>query len=49
MKGVDEMGRGFWGVRQLAFTGSDDEIVDLDQDGVKGLGFNVKWGGWEDI
>lgn len=34
---------------QLPFTATDDEIVHLDQHGVKALRFNVKRGGSEDI
>ena len=33
----------------ITFTATDDEIVHLDQHGVKALRFNVKRGGSEDI
>lgn len=43
------MGPAFYGVTQLPFTATDDEIVHLDQLGVKALRFNVMRGGSEDI
>ncbi|MCM3046632.1 amidohydrolase family protein [Bacillus altitudinis] len=49
LKALDEMGPAFCGVTQLPFTATDDEIVHLDQHGVKALRFNVKRGGSEDI
>ncbi|MCM3037855.1 amidohydrolase family protein [Bacillus pumilus] len=49
LKALDELGPGFCGVTQLPFTATDDEIVHLDQHGVKALRFNVKRGGSEDI
>ncbi|MFP3420670.1 amidohydrolase family protein [Bacillus sp. SIMBA_154] len=49
LKALGEMGPAFCGVTQLPFTVTDDEIVRLDQHGVKALRFNVKRGGSEDI
>lgn len=49
LKALDELGPDFCGVTQLPFTATDDEIVHLDQHGVKALRFNVKRGGSEDI
>ncbi|MGM0757910.1 amidohydrolase family protein [Bacillus zhangzhouensis] len=49
LKALGEMGTAFCGVTQLPYTVTDDEIVRLDQHGVKALRFNVKRGGSEDI
>lgn len=47
LKALDVMGPAFCGVTRLPFTATDDEIVHLDQQGVKVLRFNVKRGGSE--
>lgn len=49
LKALDELGPAYCGVTQLPFTATDDEIVHLDQHGVKALRFNVKRCGSEDI
>ena len=43
------LGSGFVGVTQLPHTVSDGEIVELDIAGVRGIRFNMKRGGSEDI
>lgn len=43
------LGPGFVGVTQLPATVSDDEILELDQAGVRAVRFNLKRGGSEDV
>lgn len=49
LKALNLMGPTFCGVTQLPFTVTDDEIIHLDENGVKALRFNVKRGGSEDL
>lgn len=43
------LGAGFVGITQLPHTVSDEEIVELDIAGVRGIRFNMKRGGSEDV
>ena len=43
------LGPGYVGVSQLPATTPDQEILDLDRAGVRGVRFNLKRGGSEDI
>ncbi|EJQ90728.1 hypothetical protein II1_05558 [Bacillus cereus MC118] len=43
------MGSTFCGVTQLPFTVTDKEILNLNENGVKALRFNIKRGGSEDL
>ena len=43
------MGPAYCGVTQLPFTVTDDEILNLNEKGVKALRFNSKRGGSEDL
>ena len=43
------MGSTFCGVTQLPFTVTDEEIINLNEKGVKALRFNIKRGGSEDL
>lgn len=46
---LGRLGAGFVGVTQLPVGTADDEILELDLMGVRGIRFNVKRGGSEDI
>ena len=46
---LKQMGPVFCGVTQLPYTVSDEEIVNLNEKGVKALRFNIKRGGSEDL
>ena len=46
---LGRLGAGFVGVTQLPASTGDDEILELDLMGVRGIRFNVKRGGSEDI
>ncbi len=49
LKALKQMGPAFCGVTQLPFTVKDEEIIDLNKNGVKALRFNIKRGGSEDL
>lgn len=49
LKALKQMGSTFCGVTQLPFTVTDEEILHLNENGVKALRFNVKRGGSEDL
>lgn len=49
LKALKQMGPTFCGVIQLPFTVTDDEIISLDNNGVRALRFNIKRGGSEDL
>ncbi|TQS75209.1 amidohydrolase family protein [Ornithinibacillus gellani] len=46
---LKQLGDTFCGVTQLPYTTSDEEIIKLNQNGVKALRFNVKRGGSESL
>lgn len=46
---LDELGPTYCGVTQLPFDTSDEEILKLNEAGVKALRFNIKRGGSEDL
>jgi len=49
MKALKQLGSTFCGVTQLPFTVMDEEIINLNENGVKALRFNIKRGGSEDL
>ena len=49
LKALKQLGSTFCGVTQLPFTVTDEEIVNLNENGVKALRFNIKRGGSEDL
>ncbi|WP_226036554.1 amidohydrolase family protein [Aquibacillus saliphilus] len=49
LKALKQLGPAFCGVTQLPFTVTDDEIISLHNNGVRGLRFNIKRGGSEDL
>ncbi|CAM5215335.1 4-sulfomuconolactone hydrolase [Ureibacillus acetophenoni] len=49
LNALKQMGSTFCGVTQLPFTVSDEEIINLNEKGVKALRFNIKRGGSEDL
>jgi predicted TIM-barrel fold metal-dependent hydrolase len=49
MKALKQLGSTFCGVTQLPFTVTDEEIINLNENGVKALRFNIKRGGSEDL
>ncbi|MBO0996001.1 amidohydrolase family protein [Bacillus sp. SD088] len=49
LKTLKQMGPTFCGVTQLPFTATDEEIINLNENGVKALRFNIKRGGSEDL
>ncbi len=49
LKALNQMGSTFCGVTQLPFTVTDEEILSLNEYGVKALRFNIKRGGSEDL
>ncbi|WP_271399748.1 amidohydrolase family protein [Staphylococcus nepalensis] len=49
VKALKEIGPGFYGVTQLPYTVSDNEILRLHSSGVRALRFNVKRGGSENL
>ncbi len=49
LKALKLMGPAFCGVTQLPFAVTDDVIIDLHNNGVRALRFNIKRGGSEDI
>lgn len=49
LKALKQMGPTFCGVTQLPFTVPDEEILKLNENGVKALRFNIKRGGSEDL
>lgn len=49
LKALKQMGPTFCGVTQLPFTVTDEEIIDIDKNGIKALRFNIKRGGSEDL
>ncbi|MEK5530332.1 amidohydrolase family protein [Viridibacillus sp. FSL R5-0468] len=49
LKALKQLGPAFCGVTQLPFTVTDDEIIDLHNNGVRALRFNIKRGGSEDL
>jgi predicted TIM-barrel fold metal-dependent hydrolase len=48
-KALIQLGPSFCGVTQLPFSVSDEEILALQQKGVRALRFNIKRGGSEDL
>jgi predicted TIM-barrel fold metal-dependent hydrolase len=46
---LSRLGPGFAGVTQLPSTVSDEELLELDAIGVRGIRFNLKRGGSEDV
>jgi predicted TIM-barrel fold metal-dependent hydrolase len=46
---LSRLGPGFVGVSQLPATVSDEELIELDQAGVRAVRFNLKRGGSEDV
>lgn len=49
LKVLSDLGSDFCGVTQLPYSVSDEEIVSLNDKGVRALRFNVKRGGSEDL
>lgn len=49
LKALSDLGSDFCGVTQLPYSVSDEEIVSLNDKGVRALRFNVKRGGSEDL
>lgn len=49
LKALKQMGPTFCGVTQLPFTVTDEEVLHLNENGVKALRFNIKRGGSEDL
>jgi predicted TIM-barrel fold metal-dependent hydrolase len=49
LNALKQMGSTFCGVTQLPFTVTDEEIINLNEKGVKALRFNIKRGGSEDL
>ncbi|MCC2325977.1 MULTISPECIES: amidohydrolase family protein [Bacillus cereus group] len=49
LKALKQLGSTFCGVTQLPFTVTDEEILNLNENGVKALRFNIKRGGSEDL
>lgn len=49
LNALKQLGTTFCGVTQLPFTVTDDEIINLNKNGVKALRFNIKRGGSEDL
>lgn len=49
LKALKHLGPTFCGVTQLPFTATDEEILNLNENGVKALRFNIKRGGSEDL
>lgn len=49
LKALKQLGPAFCGVTQLPFTTTDEEIIDLNRQGVKALRFNIKRGGSEGL
>ena len=49
LKALSDLGPDFCGVTQLPYSVSDEEIVSLNDKGVRALRFNVKRGGSEDL
>jgi len=46
---LQKLGKNFVGITQLPYDTSDEEIIELNKHGVRGLRFNVNRGGSEDI
>jgi predicted TIM-barrel fold metal-dependent hydrolase len=46
---LSRLGSGFVGVTQLPVTISDEELLELDKAGIRGIRFNLKRGGSEDV
>ncbi|MCJ1778194.1 amidohydrolase family protein [Mammaliicoccus sciuri] len=49
LKALNDLGHNFCGVTQLPYSVSDEEIVSLNDKGVRALRFNFKRGGSEDL
>jgi predicted TIM-barrel fold metal-dependent hydrolase len=49
LNALKQMGPTFCGVTQLPFTVTDEEIIHLNEKGIKALRFNIKRGGSEDL
>ena len=49
VKALGQMGPSFCGVTQLPFTVTDEEIINLNEKGVRALRFNIKRGGSENL
>ncbi|WP_341300643.1 amidohydrolase family protein [Lysinibacillus sp. FSL H8-0500] len=49
VKALQQLGPTFCGVTQLPYTVTDEEILNLNDNGVKALRFNIKRGGSEDL
>lgn len=49
LKALKQFGPSFCGVTQLPFTTADEEIIELNRQGVKALRFNIKRGGAEGL
>ncbi|MFF2879526.1 amidohydrolase family protein [Gottfriedia sp. NPDC057991] len=49
LNALKQMGTTFCGVTQLPFTVTNEEIINLNEKGVKALRFNIKRGGSEDL
>lgn len=49
LNALQQMGPAFFGVTQLPYTATDEEIISLNQAGVRALRFNIKRGGSEDL
>lgn len=49
LKALKQLGSTFCGVTQLLFTVTDEEILNLNENGIKALRFNIKRGGSEGL
>ncbi|EJS55129.1 amidohydrolase family protein [Bacillus nitratireducens] len=49
LNALKQLGSTFCGVTQLPFTVTDEEILNLNENGIKALRFNIKRGGSEDL
>ncbi|HDR3492924.1 amidohydrolase family protein [Bacillus wiedmannii] len=49
LKALKQLGSTFCGVTQLPSTVTDEEILNLNENGIKALRFNIKRGGSEDL
>ncbi|EEK79087.1 2-pyrone-4,6-dicarboxylate hydrolase [Bacillus cereus] len=49
LEALKQLGSTFCGVTQLPFTVKDEEILNLNENGIRALRFNIKRGGSEDL
>ncbi len=49
VEAIKQLGDNFFGVVQLPASATDDEIIQLDRSGIRGIRFNLKRGGSEEI